>query len=191
MKTRSFRADRLDIPAFTDDEGDLSGELTLAQLGRLRDGLHPDLPMDTLDLPVTWQIQGQTRPRPGGSSERWLHLQAHADVPLTCQRCLGRVDVPATLDRWFQFVDSEALAAELDADAEDDVLVSSRSFDLLELLEDELLLSLPLVPTHDSCPNPPQLQFESEATDPLTPDETPRHPFAALAGLKKGPGDLG
>lgn len=40
----------------------------------------------------------------------------------------------------------------MEDDLEDDVLVSSADFNLLGLIEDEVLMALPLVPRHDSCP---------------------------------------
>ena len=67
----------------------------------------------------------------------------------------------------------------MDAESEDDVLAISRSLDVPELLEDELLLALPLVPRHEVCPEP--LPVPEEA-----PEEKAPHPFAALAALKKG-----
>jgi uncharacterized metal-binding protein YceD (DUF177 family) len=50
----------------------------------------------------------------------------------------------------------------------------SSEFDALNLLEDELLLAMPLIISHSSCQPPP-----SKALG----DDLP-HPFAALAGLK-------
>lgn len=113
-----------------------------------------------------------------------------------CQRCLEGVEVPLAFDRWFLFVENERQAAELDADTEDDVLVLSRQFDLLELVEDELLLVAPIVPRHEVCPIPVKLSAGEEDLDAPAPvgaaapgaaqetTATP-HPFAALAALRK------
>jgi uncharacterized protein len=53
------------------------------------------------------------------------------------------------------------------------------------VLEDELLMALPLVPMHEECPVAPRLQAgdlrDSDATG--EPGENP-NPFAALAQLK-------
>ena len=56
------------------------------------------------------------------------------------------------IEKALRFVHGEDAAAELDADSDDDVLASSRSLDLRALIEDELLLALPLVPRHEACP---------------------------------------
>ena len=61
------------------------------------------------------------------------------------------------------------------------MLVLTRALDLHELVEDELILALPLVPRHDACPQP--LAAPATAEEPLA--ERP-NPFAALAALKRG-----
>ncbi len=61
--------------------------------------------------------------------------------------------------------------------------VISRDFDALSLVEDELILSLPLVPRHEVCPEHLPSQVEDEAFEAAS--ERP-NPFAALAALKKG-----
>ena len=77
----------------------------------------------------------------------------------------------------------EETAAELDADTEDDVLAMTRALDVQALLEDELLLSLPLVPRHLVCPDP--LVVPPDGAPDVDTAEKPQ-PFAALAALKRG-----
>ena len=58
-----------------------------------------------------------------------------------------------------------------------------RSLDLRALVEDELILELPLVPRHDACPQP----LPQPASDPLEAQvEAAPNPFAKLAVLKRG-----
>ena len=71
-------------------------------------------------------------------------------------------------------------AAEIDADSEDDVLVLTRALNMHELVEDELILSLPLVPMHETCPRP----LVAPAAEAAEVEERP-NPFAALAALKR------
>ena len=85
-------------------------------------------------------------------------------------------------DRKFRFVRSEEEAERLDEMSEVDVLVLSPKLDGLELLEDELILALPLVPRHEPvCPNPLPLPV-----DELELEEPAPNPFAALAALRGG-----
>jgi len=72
-----------------------------------------------------------------------------------------------------------AWLAQLDATSEDDVLALTRALNLRELIEDELLLALPLVPMHPVCPTP--LQVEKEGLE--VAEEA--NPFAVLAALKR------
>jgi uncharacterized protein len=83
-----------------------------------------------------------------------------------------------TIDRWFRLVADEATALAQDDDSEEDLLALSASFDAVGLLEDELLLALPLILQHPDCQPP---------TSPALVDDLP-HPFAALAALKRPQG---
>ena len=82
-----------------------------------------------------------------------MHLQVQATFPMQCQRCMGPVDVPLQVDQWFRFVADEATAEALDDEVEEDLLAISREFDLHELIEDELLMALPVVPRHEGVPH--------------------------------------
>ena len=105
-------------------------------------------------------------------------------MPLECQRCLKAIVVAVDTERNFLFVRGEDAAAQIDADSEDDVLALTRALDLRELIEDELLLALPLVPRHEVCLSPlPMAAGDDEAAAA----EAPPHPFAGLAALKRGP----
>ena len=195
MKPRQHQPRKMDIGAFIDSETPLEGHSALADLARLAEGVPPEVPQDTV-APVQWSAQGRLVPQRVGEPQRWLDLSAHADLPWTCQRCLQPVTLPVDFERSIRFVADEALAAELDADMDDDVLVISRSFDLLDLVEDELIMASPLVPRHEECPQPPRMSVsdpgvddESEEAD--TPDDGGgesgrKNPFAVLAQLKKG-----
>lgn len=94
----------------------------------------------------------EIRPEAGGPGQIWLHLSVHASFPMECQRCLTPVDVPLDVERSFRFVADEATAEALDEECDEDLLALSREFDLRELIEDELLMALPVVPRHEECP---------------------------------------
>lgn len=76
------------------------------------------------------------------------------------------------------------------------MLVISRQFDLLELVEDELLLAAPIVPRHEVCPTPVVLSTGDWSDDPAgetseasaqAPANDKPNPFAVLASLRKTP----
>jgi uncharacterized protein len=111
-----------------------------------------------------------------------VHLKADAVLPMTCQRCLEPVDIPLAVDRSFRFVADEETAAAQDDEAEEDLLAISRAFDLPGLVEDELLMEVPVVPRHDVCPTAVKLSVE----DPDFEQPRPENPFARLRVLKDG-----
>lgn len=133
------------------------------------------------DSTLTWGAQLTQRVAADGSTAIWLTLQVKTALAQICQRCLLPVDVAVQIDRDFRFVDSEAVAAQQDDDCEEDLLVLSRAFDLAELIEDEVLMDLPLVPRHAVCPVPVKLSAADANFDSASDKPSP---FAALAQLK-------
>lgn len=166
------------------DGQDLHGRWPATLLERLADGAPAEA--SAAGWPdVQWAARAELRERRAAEPELWLHLSVQAQVSQSCQRCLQPVELPLHIDRWFRFVRDEELAASLDAESDDDVLSLGGRLDLLELVEDELLLELPLVPRHEECPQPlPMGTSSADAEDEAPSDERP-HPFAALAALKK------
>lgn len=177
MKPKAFQAQRLDVQAFADAAALLQGELDGRSMPRLTDAL-----LTASDAPaqLRWRAQGGRRKLAAAGSLPGLALSASGSVPLQCQRCLGVVQVELLIDRGFAFAPDEAEAARLDESSDDDVLVASRAFDLLELLEDELILALPIVPRHEDC-QPPAM---AQATQPPVESERQR-PFEALKALRR------
>jgi uncharacterized protein len=123
-------------------------------------------------------------PRARCAPQAWLHLRADARVPLTCQRCLGPVQTPIEVDRWFRFVADEATAEAQDDDSEEDLLALEPRPSLIEIIEDELIMSLPLVPVHERCPQPLPDGGGSQAEGDQGGGSERPHPFAGLAKLK-------
>lgn len=182
MRERPFDPLHLDIRVFAGQEGVLDGEIELGQLERLSASSHPG-PSTATQKPLAWQASGELRAVRGQPAQPWLTLRADALVRLTCQRCLRAVEVSLSLDNEYRFVPDETTAAALDIEAEEDVLVESRSFDLTVLIEDEMLLALPLVPRHEGpCPQP--LVAPPDPVDAAIELAPADKPFAVLAGLK-------
>ncbi|MDT7834510.1 YceD family protein [Aquabacterium sp. OR-4] len=171
---------RLDVAAFAADGGALAGQWPGDSLVRLAESQSP--PQDVPLGEVRWQVQGERRAVAGGEAELWLALSADTRVWLSCQRCLQPFEVPLALARRIRFVRGEAQAEALDAEIDDDVLALSRSIDLRELVEDELLLALPLVPRHSQCPMPLPMAADAASADDAPAERA--NPFAVLQSLK-------
>lgn len=163
----------LDIPALCRQGTELEGRWPLARMERLAQALAAPS-----DAAAEWSATVSQRPVTGGEPEMWLALRARADVPLQCQRCLQTLTQTLEVDRRFRFVRSEEEAAELDEESEDDVLALPPRLDLPALLEDELILALPIVPRHEVCPQPLPQPLDEPQEEPAP------HPFAALAALR-------
>jgi uncharacterized protein len=174
-----FAPQTLNVAAFANEGARHSASEKLAHFHRLMEetaGLGGETPVD-------YSVQGHIQTDASGLAEPWIELSANTSLMLTCQRCLGPVDVPVVFDRKFRFVANEELAAIEDEESEEDVLVLSKSFNLLELIEDELLMSMPPAPKHDVCPKVVKLQAAD--TDFVDAPVEKANPFAVLQQLKK------
>lgn len=176
---RHPQATNLNMQAFAEAGVPLIGATPLQNLERLTQDIIGSQP----DLIVNWQAKPELRVGSTGQTDIWLHLTANATLPLTCQRCMGPVQTDVQTDQWYRFVTSEDIAMAEDDAAEEDLLVLTPQFDLMDVLEDELLMALPLVPMHEACPDQPV--FSAGVLDmPAGVGDKP-NPFAALAQLKK------
>lgn len=171
----------LNIEIFTRAQGELNGRVPLASLGRLV--AEAAGPVDGVE--VHYAVHGSTRVDSASHAQLWIHLTAEVAMPQICQRCLGPVELPVPVEREFRFVATEEQAELEDEDSEEDVLVLNRDFNLLELIEDELIMALPVVPKHVVCPSGVKMRVadpdfsEEEAVKP--------NPFAVLGVLKNKP----
>ncbi len=169
--------------AFAQDEQPFMATTMLQNMERLQQESQRQMP----DVAANWQARAELRAAPNGGDQVWLHVQAQMSMPLACQRCMGPVLVPLAVDQWFRFVDTEDTAMAQDDACDEDLLVMAPQVDLLALVEDELLMAIPLVPMHDECPVAPQISAGAMTQSELlhaAPEHKP-NPFAALAQLKK------
>ena len=173
------------MAAFAQAEGRLGGEWPLATMPRL---LQDALPLcaDSPASAVAWSARGSRKAVTGGEPEIWLHLQAHTALQMSCQRCLQPLTVALEVEPHLRFVRGEEQAEALDEDSEDETCWRCRAtLDLQELIEDELILALPLVPRHEHCPQPLPM---SAGGDEIASADDGEHAFAALAALLRDGG---
>ena len=159
----------IDAFEFCRQRGVREGVLPVAQLTRLA--------ADCADPSgeLAWSAQGDVSPQ--GFAQ--LRLKVSAQVNLVCQRCLHPFAHQIDTNSLLMLGESEAHADEIEEILDDesiDVIVGSRSCDLLNLVEDEALLALPQSPKHEVCPDTGLL--DALKTEKISP-------FEALKGLKK------
>ncbi|MDR2239498.1 MAG: YceD family protein [Zoogloeaceae bacterium] len=150
--------------------GSLSGRLRLDALPRLADVLCDA--SGSLD----YAVSGET-----AAGRAFLTLRIEGVLPLVCQRCLGPVAFALNARSRIMLIEPGAPWPEDDQpggleDETCDAIEASRELDLAALLEEEIILALPLAPRHAHCQPP--------AAAVASPREA--SPFAQLARLKRG-----
>ena len=180
----------LDVAAFCREGASIEGQWSLTELPRLVDSLAAG-EEGAAGAAVQWRAAGSLQTVAGRAGVCTVDLEVHAVLALECQRCLQPMHLPLDLQRRLRFVAGEEEAARLDEELEDDVLALSPRTDLRELVEDELLLALPLVPRHGQCPHGSDT-VQAAGEGPAGTGEAGQtgggeHPFAALAAWRKGP----
>ncbi|MBN3805669.1 DUF177 domain-containing protein [Paraburkholderia sp. Ac-20336] len=194
----------LDLFEFTRSGRQAAGVVRVSQLPRMLNEVPADAP--DRDTAFTWQAEGTTQPelQDDGAEgpQPYLRMAVHGAAWLECQRCLTPYSQTFNVDATYRIVNTEAEAEEFPLDEDEvEVIVGSRQFDLIDLIEEELLLSLPLVPKHEVCPEVHESLVsgvdgsegegdeaaQDEAGEGGEPEQSGerRNPFAALESLKR------
>ncbi|WP_323118590.1 DUF177 domain-containing protein [Burkholderia alba] len=187
----------VDLFEFARSGRQAAGAVQLSQLPRMLNEVPADAP--DRDTRFTWQAEGSTQSElqdDGTDGQQpYLRLALHGSAWLECQRCVTPYLQPFDVDVVYRIVATEEEAEEFPLDDDDvDVIVGSRQFDLVDLIEEELLLSLPVVPKHEVCPavheslvsgvSGPEADSDEESDAAQGESDKP-NPFAALEVLKK------
>ncbi|GAB2658322.1 YceD family protein [Arenimonas aestuarii] len=110
---------------------------------------------------------------------RYVEVRAEAELPLLCQRTLERFLYPVRIDQRLGLITDESQEAALPEGVEPLLLDASGELNPAGLVEDELILAVPVVPI-----DPASAEIEANWPDEAEEDEKP-NPFAALAALKE------
>lgn len=111
---------------------------------------------------------------------RVLSGRMSGSVSMTCQRCLEPVSIALQATLNLAVVLTEEQAENLTR-SYDPLLMETDEIELLPVIEDELMLSLPLVPYHNDCSIKTSY---GDVETARTQDEKP-NPFSVLAQLKE------
>ena len=158
-----------------------AGFLTMTDMPRLAKEASSVNPGDGF----AWQMETHFENSPGSEPRQILDLALKGRLHLVCQRCLQ--DCAVNLDEKRRFI---LVATEVEADdypledEEQEPLVASQHFNLLETIEDEVLLSLPLIPKHpEGFCEPHATVFGLEDEDEGADER--ENPFNVLKNMKK------
>ncbi len=158
-----------------------AGFLTMSDMPRLAKEVSSVNPGDGF----AWQMETHFEDSLGSEPRQILNLALKGCLHLVCQRCLQDCAVNLDEKRRFVLVATEAEADDYPLeDEEQEPLVASQHFNLLETIEDEVLLSLPLIPKHPEGFCEPHatvfgLEDENEGSDKR------ENPFNILKSMKK------
>jgi uncharacterized protein len=162
----------LDIDRLADSKADIDFAVPLAELPRLRSQLA--------------SVEGLVRGRVHFTRESGFvvaDLSLSGAATLACQRCLGGLTEPVSSSVRVALISAEADASRVPEHLEP-VLAQGGRVTIGELVEEELLLALPIVPLHaeaSDCAVPedvPNVKVE-------VPEQTTQKPFAQLDKLFK------
>ena len=163
----------LDIDRLADAEADVDFSVPLAELPRLRSRL----------ASVTGTVQGRisfTREAKFPVAE----LAISGAATLQCQRCMGTMQVPVDTNARVALISSESQVSSVPEDLEP-VLAPEGRISVAELVEEELMLFLPIVPLHENasdCVVDPAAPITSEPQEELPATQKP---FQQLQELLK------
>jgi uncharacterized protein len=164
----------LDVDRLTEAEADVDFVVPLAELPRLRAQL----------AHVAGEVHGRVHFRRAASipvAELTMQGTAH----LVCQRCLGTLDVGVEASAEVGLVATEADANRVPEELEP-VLAPEGRISVGELVEEELLLTLPIVPLHaEDAPCSAAAEAEPLAASEDEGSGETQKPFAQLAELLK------
>jgi len=153
----------------------LEGTLPLVSMQRLMLQLVPDTD-ETNKVDVTLEF--------GVDIQGIKFLSGHitAPVKLVCQRCMKAMDFNVDANIKLAMVKSTEEAEEL-PDMYEPLLVDEPELSLVELIEDELMLALPIVALHSNDNCSAVVEKELQGTQALETEAKP-NPFVVLAQLK-------
>ena len=102
---------------------------------------------------ISWSVQGAV----DKNARSRLSLKVKGEMQVVCQRCLAPMAFHLDSQAELMLARDEDHADEIEALLDDgeiddvDVVVGSKSFNLLDLVEDEALLAIPQSPKHEIC----------------------------------------
>ena len=148
----------------------LRGRMPLGRFGRLAASLNRT--DGEVEVAMEFGMDEQGRARVIG--------KVSACLEVLCQRCLSPMSLPMDLELRHYFITSDAEESQV-PEGFDALLVGEKPMFLADIVEDELILGLPLVAKHPEGACLACTDYSVNA--PETPGKS-ENPFAVLAGLK-------
>ena len=147
------------------------GEIEFSEMQRLTDLLYQEDPQQYGLVNSKFEFKRSEYDVP------MLTGNVSASLVIVCQRCLGRLDI--VIDSEFQFL-IDADDDLIDTSNLDSLISDNGCIDIIEVVEDELILGIPLVGKHDDDSCNEHWQTSVLQTDVAVKE----NPFSVLKTLK-------
>lgn len=158
----------VDSVAFARESGELRATVAVAALARLHDALFNQ--SGAIAYELAGHVDQEGKPS--------LRLAFGGELVLRCQRCLGPVRFRFDAVRNFVLVPAgQALSDPADEAEDTEQLHADPKLDVIALVEDEVILGLPMVAGHE--------EGACAAPSPKAEAGKQESPFNALAALKR------
>jgi len=162
----------VNVDSFTKLGQVVEGSVRPVDLERLDEYLFSD------DGEIRYRISGSVVTGPDGSRQRHARCTITGWLTLECQATLEGLRHDIRTDSMLILVGSESELPPLEEESEEeDFIVAPNEFDLTALIEDEIILNLPMFPRAEDAPDASPGEVEGGADE--------KSPFAALAALRK------
>ncbi|WP_297325666.1 YceD family protein [Nitrosomonas sp.] len=148
-------------------------KIPVFEFARLRDLLFDD------DGVLVYQIRGYS----DKNNKPCLHLEVKGEIHLKCQRCLDKLTHVVDLQAFFRLVKNEAELNQADDDDTIDAILATSDLDVFDLIEEEIILSLPISSCHPD--NECKIHLPGSIESNIDDQSHSAHPFATLAKFKK------
>jgi uncharacterized protein len=175
----------IDNVAFAKQNERLEADLSLQHFSRLAELLQSIARIDVAKSPsdqanldysqtaVHYVLHGET----DAVGQHYLHLSISTDLSTVCQRCMGNMPLKLNLNFNYLIGDvnvDDVEASDTEGSDDLDLQQASPAMDIIALIEDEIIMAMPIAPIHDN---------DCGAIISQSGDKA--NPFAVLKGLIK------
>jgi uncharacterized protein len=167
----------IDNIAFSKKNERIEGELSLQDCPRLRELMQSSNLTNPTKINHTGLISYVLQGKTDEAGQHILQLTILSSLSAACQRCLSAM--PLNINLNFNYLigevsDTDVEAVDVDNSDDYDLQQANKAMDLIALIEDEIIMAMPIAPMH-----------EEGCTELTTQSGEKPNPFAVLKGLIK------
>lgn len=167
----------IDNIAFSKKNDRIEGELSLHDCPRLEELMQSSNLVNPAKINHTGLINYVLQGKTDAAGQHVLQLTILSSFSTVCQRCLNAM--PLNINLNFSYLigevsDADVEAVDVDNSDDYDLQQANKAMDLIALIEDEIIMAMPIAPMH-----------EEGCVELTTQSGEKPNPFAVLKGLIK------